>query len=152
MILSLHQIKKEFPDINERDHTEEDFRKLFDRRSAFYAELPLDSRVLGFYEVEEDGSENIVINNAITGIEKVRTQAHEGCHLVLDAPIEDEIVKLFRTMEVIQTRQDITAEALSLILIFSYKTLEKYILTGEIPEHLLPYINERLEILDKYGV
>lgn len=152
MILSLNQIRNEFPDINLRDHDEEDLRSLFDRRGAFYAELPLDPRVLGFYEVDEEGDENIVINSAISGIEKVRTQAHEGCHLVLDSPIDDELVKLFRTMEVLQTRQDITAEALSLVLIFSYATLEKYIITGEIPEHLRPYIYERLTILEHHGI
>lgn len=152
MLLSYFILKREFPDLNERDHCEDDFFRLITRKKTDYREIPLDLDVSGFYLVDEDKQDYIVINNLLPNAEKLRSQFHEGCHLCLDHPIEDEIVLLFRSLEPIKRRADITAEALSLILMFSYPTLERYIRTGYLPEHLFPYVEERLHILDSNGI
>lgn len=150
MIISYHLLKGHVPDLNERDHTEKDFWKILKRDRVRFEQA--DISVLGYYEIDEYGQEHIVINSQLTGAEWLRTAFHETTHHFLDYPISDEVIKLCRSMEVIQTRQEINAEALSLILMFSFPTLENYILTGDIPEHLEPYIEERLRILEIYGI
>lgn len=152
MLLSYFALGDRIPTLNERDHDEKDFLKIFKRKRVYYEEIPLPLSVSGYYVHDIDGQEYVTINSNLWGAEKVRSMAHETTHLLIDEPIDDELVILFRSLETLQTRQEITAEALSLILIFSLPTLEKYLITGEIPEHLLPYVNERVQIFHDYKI
>jgi Zn-dependent peptidase ImmA (M78 family) len=152
MLLSYFYLKKKLPDLNERDYTETDVFRILKNGRVYYRETPLEKDSFGIYLVSEEKQEFIVVNSNLHGAEKLRTQLHETIHHLIDEPIDDEIILMFRSFATLQRRQDITAEALSLILMFSFPTLEKYILTGEIASELLPYLEERLGILNDYGI
>jgi hypothetical protein len=138
------------PDINERAYTKSDVLKIFNRDRVYFKEKEID--VDGYYEVDEKGREHVIINKKLQGLEWLRTALHEMVHHFLDYPIDDETVKLCRSMETLRTRQDINAEGLSLVLMFPFWELEKFLLTGEIRPELQPYIAERLRIFNDYSI
>lgn len=153
MLLSFFALKRSVPSLNERDHIEIDFFRRLKHHRAYYRETPLDKKVSGFFLADPDTDQKfVVINNKLGAAEKLRSQFHEWAHLEIHSPIDDDLVLMFRSMETLARRAEITAEALSLVLMFSYPTLEKYIITGELPEHLFPCLKERLLILDYYGI
>lgn len=147
-----HDILKDdhMPDIGEKDYLENDFYRIFKRDRVRYAERPIEGE--GSYEVDEQGQEFIVVNSNLDRMEKLRTMGHETFHHFIDRPIDDEAIKLNRHLKVLQNRQDLTAEAISLVMIFSLKTLKRYFETGELPNRLLPYLDERIQLNNDYKI
>ncbi len=139
-----------FPEINIRAHDENDIWRRLKLSRVYYQEKSISAA--GCYKVNEKGHQSITINNTLTGLEKLRTQFHECIHSCLNYPIPHEVLKMYRSFGVIEARHDIIAEILSLILMFPYPKLEKYILIGEIESEYLPYVEERLQILNDYGI
>ncbi len=150
MKLSYFALQTHEPELNLKQYTNTDIYRIFKRDRVHLAYKNIE--VCGYYEVDKKGRESVVINSELRGLEHTRTLCHEGVHHYIDFPVTDEVVKLCRTMDVLQRRQDINAEVLSLIMIFPFYLLENFIKTGILPSDLEPYLAERLFILDYYGV
>lgn len=152
MNISYELLKTRTPTLNEKDHDEKDFLRSWRDRKIYYSEISLDADICGYYEVDENRREHIVINSSLRGIERLLTMAHEEVHSRLDFPISDEIIKLYRSMKVLQNRQEINADTLALVLIFSLPTLKNFFKTGELPDKLSKYLTERLFIYELYKI
>ena len=145
MELSYKRILEIFALFNIVALTEADFWREAKRNKIVVRHEPL--LVDGYYE-KKKGRHYIVINSSLQGVRWLHTAFHELFHFFLDAPMDDEDIKLFRSRIQIKTSREKIADALALIAVLPFPELEKLVkedLTDN--PYLMDLVRDRIAVL-----
>lgn len=151
MNLSLEKIKETFPDLNERDHTSNDFWRAAKSLKILVKEEPM--LIPGYYKVFRN-QPVILLNSDLPPMEWLLTAFHELTHHLLDFPYKKSSVLLYRDVQKLQSIQEERAEAVALILLVSIPKLRE--LEGTPFDQLHPFTQKvlikRQRVFEKFGV
>lgn len=113
MFTSLPKILEVFPQLNKREHDDNDFWRVSKDRKIIVNEEPL--LIDGYYSIKK-GKPIILINKNLHGLAWRVTAFHELIHDILDVPVPKTDITLYRNAQEIEKIQDKRAEAFALML------------------------------------